>query len=97
MRTDRPFTYVIDSAKADSPGHDKSTGFVQAWIKYSKPPPVRGGLNGDDYDNMVALLNPDFMKMFNYKHPPATTEEAKAEEQGDHEEADHEAGGEYEA
>lgn len=31
------FTYVVDSAKADSPGHDASTGLLQAYLKYAQP------------------------------------------------------------
>lgn len=71
MRTDRPFTYVVDSAKADSRGHDTSTGFTQAWIKYSKPMPPLGGFTQADYRAAKEALNVDYMKMFHYEHPPA--------------------------
>lgn len=70
MRTDRPFTYVLDSAKADSRGHDTSTGFVQAWIKYAKPMPPRGGFTPSDYRAAEEALNDEYMKMFHYAHPP---------------------------
>ena len=70
MRKDRPFTYVLDSAKADSRGHDTSTGFIQAWIKYSKAMAPRDGFTPADYRAAKEALNIDFMKMFHYDHPP---------------------------
>lgn len=91
MRKDRPFTYVIDSAKKDSPGHDKTTGFVQAWIKYSKPFPPRGGLRSNDYQDMVEALDKEIMDRFNYVHPlpagdgkdPNEREEGEEQDGGD--------------
>lgn len=70
MNKDRPFAYVIDSAKADSPGHIKTTGFVQAWIKYSRPMPRLGGFSYADYKAALEALNADYMKMFDYHHAP---------------------------
>jgi hypothetical protein len=75
MRTDRPFTYVIDSAKKDSPGHDKSTGFVQAWIKYSRPMPPMGGFSISDFKAAREALDQNYMDMFHYKHAPDVEEE----------------------
>ena len=72
MRTDQPFAYVLDSAKADSRGHDTSTGFIQAWIKYSKPLPTRGGFSHSDYVAAEEALNDEYMKMFHYAHPPSS-------------------------
>ncbi|CAB9516556.1 expressed unknown protein [Seminavis robusta] len=75
IRSDRNFTYILDSAKADSPGHDKSTGFIQAWIKYSKPMPPRGNFRPDDYEAAKEALNKDYMHMFHYDHPPPSNEQ----------------------
>ena len=68
MQTDKPFTYVLDSAKADSRGHDTSTGFIQAWIKYSKDIPPNRGMTKADYEAAIQALNPKFMEQFQYKH-----------------------------
>ena len=73
IRTDRPFVYTVDSAKADSPGHDTTVGFVEAWIRYSKPPPVRGGFaSEEDYVAAKSVLDPELMQLFGYVHPPAS-------------------------
>ena len=74
IRKDRPFTYIIDSAKADSPGHDASVGFIQAWIKYSKEFPPNGGFTKSDYEAAKEALNLDYMGQFHYKHPPPAEE-----------------------
>jgi len=74
IRKDRPFTYIIDSAKADSPGHDASVGFIQAWIKYSKEFPPNGGFTKSDYEAAKEALNLDYMEQFHYKHPPPAEE-----------------------
>lgn len=72
MSTEYPFAYVLDSAKADSRGHDTSTGFVQAWIKYSKPQPPLGGFTRRDFLAAEEALNSDYMEMFHYAHPKET-------------------------
>jgi hypothetical protein len=69
MRTDRPFQYVADSAKKDSPGHDTTTGYAQAWIKYSKPLAVQAGFAKDDYEAALTALNAELMDKFGYHHP----------------------------
>lgn len=68
MHKDKPFAYVLDSAKADSRGHDTSTGFIQAWIKYSKDLPPNGGFERRDYEDAKEVLNSKFMEQFHYKH-----------------------------
>lgn len=70
LRTDQPFRYVADSAKKDSPGHDTTTGYAQAWIKYSKPLQVQGGFAPDDFKAAVQVLDADLMQQFGYTHPP---------------------------
>ena len=79
MITDRPFQYVLDSAKADSRGHDTSTGFIQAWIKYAKPLAARGGFSRADYIAAEEALNDEYMKMFQYDHPPSSFHEEDEE------------------
>jgi len=69
LRTDRPFQYVADSAKKDSPGHDTTTGYAEAWIKYSQPLAPRAGFAEDDYEASVQVLDSDLMQRFGYQHP----------------------------
>lgn len=71
IRTDRPFQYVADSAKKDSPGHDTTTGYAEAWIKYSKPLKAMAGFAEDDYGAALKALNSDLMDTFGYHHPPS--------------------------
>lgn len=71
IRTDRPFSYIVDSAK-DGPGHGKAeerTGMLAAWKKYGKPLPPQNGFGTADYETAVKYLDADFMKMFGYTHP----------------------------
>ena len=70
IRTDQPFKYVIQSAKADSPGHDKTTGIYQAWIKYSKPYAPMADLLEEDYLHSKEALNRTLMSLMGYHHPP---------------------------
>jgi hypothetical protein len=70
IRTDAPFSFVVDSAKADSPGHDKSTGILAAWMKYAKPPPPQYGLSRSDYEVAKQVLNEELMMALGYQHPP---------------------------
>ncbi|KAG7374252.1 hypothetical protein IV203_013347 [Nitzschia inconspicua] len=71
IRTDQEnFSFVVDSAKADSPGHDKSTGIFAAWVKYSRPPPPRFGFSQSDYTAAKEALNDRLMGLMGYKHPP---------------------------
>jgi hypothetical protein len=69
--TDRPFHYVEESAKKDSPGHDTRTGYVEAWIKYSKPFQVEAGFAHDDYEATLEGVDHDLMDTFHYHHPMA--------------------------
>lgn len=71
IRTDQDFQFIVDSAKADSPGHDASTGIYAAWIKYSKPPAPKFGFSDLDYEAAIEALDPGLMEAFGYKHPPA--------------------------
>jgi len=71
IRRDRPFVYVVDSAKKDSPGHDTSTGFAEAWIKYSKPLQVQAGFTESDYEAALTVINQELMEKFGYRHPPS--------------------------
>ena len=71
IRTDRPFRYIVDSAK-DGPGHGRKedrTGMVAAWKRYGKPMPPQNGFGTLDYTTAVEHLNSEFMDMFGYKHP----------------------------
>mmetsp|Transcript_59017 Transcript_59017/g.144395 ORF Transcript_59017/g.144395 Transcript_59017/m.144395 type:complete len:453 (-) Transcript_59017:608-1966(-) len=64
------FTFIVDSAKADSPGHDKSTGIFAAWVKYSKRFEPMFGFSQQDYDDAKSILNQDLMSSLGYHHPP---------------------------
>lgn len=69
IRTDRPFFYIVDSAK-QGPGHGRDrTGMVQAWIKYGNPMPPRADFSEDDSKAAKAFLDLDMMEIFGYQHP----------------------------
>eukprot|EP00934_Nitzschia_sp_Nitz4_P001705 Nitzschia sp. Nitz4//scaffold188_size43225//36181//37347//NITZ4_007350-RA/size43225-processed-gene-0.25-mRNA-1//1//CDS//3329539859//1705//frame0 len=70
LRTDAPFAVMEGSAKADSPGHDTSTGIVAAWQKYSKPYQPKAGMSDLDYEASIATLDSTIMEAFGYQHPP---------------------------
>lgn len=71
IRTDQPFQFIVDSAKADSPGHDVSTGIFAAWVKYAKRPQPRYGLLEEDYAAAIESLNQALMESLGYHHPSA--------------------------
>ena len=64
------FTFITESAKADSPGHDTSTGMSAAWIKYSQKPKAKGGYTLEDYEAAKEALNQTLMDGLGYNHPP---------------------------
>lgn len=71
MRDDRPFTYIVNSAK-QGPGHGKveeRTGMVAAWIKYGQPMPPQNGFNDIDYNTAKQELDASIMEQFGYRHP----------------------------
>lgn len=74
IRSDKPFEYVVESAKKDSPGHDTSVGLTEAWIKYSQPLQPQAGFVLEDYQaGLDALDHGDpysLMKRLHYHHPP---------------------------
>ena len=70
IRTDQSFSYVVQSAKADSKGHDISTGIFEAWTKYSKPYEPQAGFTDVDYALAKEYLDPNLMELFGYRHPP---------------------------
>lgn len=72
IRTDQAFKFVVESAKKDSPGHDKTTGIYEAWIKYSKPAPAMGGFSEADFLHSYEALNQTLMDLMGYHHPPAS-------------------------
>lgn len=67
---DRPFHYITDSAKADSPGHDTSTGIAEAWIKYSRPVAPGAGFDAADYEAALEAMDQNLMDLLHYHHPP---------------------------
>jgi len=70
IRTDQKFKLIEDSAKADSRGHDISTGIYEAWIKYSKPNTKKQyGFSEADYDSARTALNGALMDSLGYQHP----------------------------
>ncbi len=70
IRTDREFVFITGSAKADSRGHDASTGLYEAWVKYSKSPIPKFGFTDLDYEAAKEALNANLMETFGYQHPP---------------------------
>jgi hypothetical protein len=70
IRNDRPFKYIQNSAKADSPGHDTRTGIAEAWIKYSRPLEPAAGFTADDYEAALEAVDQNLMDLLHYNHPP---------------------------
>lgn len=70
FREDRAFQYIQESAKKDSPGHDTRTGYVEAWIKYSKSLQPQAGFAPEDYQATIDGVNQRLMSMFRYPYPP---------------------------
>lgn len=73
IRSDRPFTYIVESAKKDSPGHDTSIGLAEAIIKYSQPLQVEAGFTHDDYEAAYETIGQQLMDAFGYYHPPTAS------------------------
>mmetsp|Transcript_13908 Transcript_13908/g.20528 ORF Transcript_13908/g.20528 Transcript_13908/m.20528 type:complete len:426 (+) Transcript_13908:102-1379(+) len=79
IRDDRPFTYIINSAK-QGPGHGKQeerTGMVDAWIKYGQPMPPQNGFNDADYETAKQELDASIMQRFKYRHPDPLSQDSK--------------------
>lgn len=70
LYTDRPFHYITDSAKADSPGHDSSTGIAEAWIKYGRPTAAGAGFDAAAYEAGLDAVDQKLMDQLHYHHPP---------------------------
>lgn len=66
----KQFAFIANSAKADSPGHDTSTGILEAWIKYGRPMQPGAGFAIEDYDTSKTALDHSIMDLFQYKDPP---------------------------
>jgi hypothetical protein len=69
IRTDRPFQYIVDSAKKDSPGHDTSVGLLEAWIRYSRPLPPHMEFSDMDYQAILEGVDQNLVDHFHYQHP----------------------------
>lgn len=70
IRNDQPFQHITDSAKKDSPGHDKSTGLFEAWSVNAKPNlKERYGFEEHDYDAARVALDEGLMERLGYHHP----------------------------
>jgi hypothetical protein len=68
---EKNFHYIQDSAKKDSPGHDTSTGYTEAWIKYSRPLQSKAGFSDEDYEFGLEALDQNLMDQLHYHHPPS--------------------------
>ena len=66
----QPLEYTVTSAKGDSPGHDTSTGLVEAWIKYSHSPwhdvLANGTWSAEDVSAAKEILDHELMEFFRY-------------------------------
>jgi hypothetical protein len=63
------FTYIVTSAKGDSPGHDTTTDIVNAYIKYGAPIQDAAGFEISDFTISRAILDSSLMTLFHYRHP----------------------------
>ena len=59
------FRFTLESAKADSPGHDTSTGLIQAWIKYSQVTDIHQW-SKEVLHAAKRTLDPALMEFFGY-------------------------------
>jgi hypothetical protein len=69
IRTDQDFQFIERSAKADSPGHDTRTGFVEAYIKYSQPLQPGAGFTNADFLAAKLALDPKLLRLLQYSEP----------------------------
>jgi hypothetical protein len=67
------FTFIVASAKADSPGHDTTTGMAEAYWKYGQRLSPGAGFDPTDYSAALGLLDQHLMNLFHYQHPPSMT------------------------
>ena len=63
------FTYIVSSAKGDSPGHDTTTDIVNAYIKYGTLLQDGAGLEPTDFGSTKQILDQNLMNIFHYHHP----------------------------
>lgn len=63
------FSYIVTSAKGDSPGHDTTTDIVNAYIKYGTPIQAGAGFESTDYNSTQTVLDSNLMTLFHYLHP----------------------------
>jgi hypothetical protein len=71
IRTDRPFSYIVQSAK-DGPGHgrkEERTGMLEAWKKYGKPMPPQNGFSREDFEAAKEYLDAELLQLFGYNIP----------------------------
>ena len=66
----KKFSFIVASAKADSPGHDTSTGMAEAYWKYGQKLSPGADFDPTDYAAAMEILDPHLMELFHYLHPP---------------------------
>lgn len=68
---DKPFQYIVDSAKVGKAHGTEKTGYVDAIAKYGKDRHRWKGMTNEDLDFARSQLDPDLMKLFRYRPPQA--------------------------
>jgi hypothetical protein len=71
---DRPFKFIVDSAKKGAAHGTEKTSYVDALIKYGTEEGRYEGFDGDDLEYAREHLDPDLMRLFGYRYPPPSSE-----------------------
>lgn len=67
---DRPFTFIVDSAKKGSAHGKEKTSYVDALVKYGSEAGRYTGFDAADLEYARQHLDPDLMRLFGYHYPP---------------------------
>jgi hypothetical protein len=77
---DRPFHFIVDSAKKGAAHGTEKTSYVDALIKYGTEEGRYKGFDADDLEYAREHLDPDLMRLFGYRYPPTSAAAAAGAE-----------------
>jgi hypothetical protein len=69
LQTQKPFTYVVDSAKKGAAHGTEKTSYVDALVKYGTEVGRYAGFTSEDLQYAMKHLDPDLMRLFGYQYP----------------------------
>jgi hypothetical protein len=70
IHENRPFIYVVDSAKKGQAHGKEKTSYVDALVKYGTEVGRYTGFTKADLEYAQKHLDPDLMRLFGYHYPP---------------------------